>query len=69
MILMPANGLGDPVVLQLEPRSLYILRRKYRYEYTHEIIGPESLKKWPNISEIQNLTFDRRISVIFRNSL
>mmetsp|Transcript_11683 Transcript_11683/g.17559 ORF Transcript_11683/g.17559 Transcript_11683/m.17559 type:complete len:217 (+) Transcript_11683:17-667(+) len=69
MILMPSNGLGDPILLPLAPRSLYILRRRYRYEYTHEIIGPDTIKKWPNISEIQHLTFDRRISVIFRNNL
>ena len=47
----------------LEPRSLYILRGKYRYNYRHEIVGPSS----EEMKQLDSLKFDRRISVIFRN--
>lgn len=48
MVLSPE---GDPassrdpvadIALRLPPRSLYVLRGKYRYDYRHEILGPFS---------------------------
>ena len=32
----------DEIALYLPPRSLYVLRGKYRYDYRHEILGPFS---------------------------
>lgn len=51
MVLSPEEeGEGNPasnpdladIALRLPPRSLYVLRGKYRYDYRHEVLGPFS---------------------------
>lgn len=66
MVLKPDQiDSTETIDVELEPRSLYILRNKYRYEYTHAIIGRDSGPLYSNY-QIDKF-FDRRISIIFRN--
>ena len=54
----------DVVLLQLRPRSFYVLSGKARYEYAHEILPGPVVWRGGEVSERE-----RRISIILRDAL
>jgi len=62
-IVKPDLSAGH-VDLLLPPRSLYILTGASRYEYTHELLPPNS-----SVFRGSDVPRERRMSVIFRDAL
>lgn len=59
------------VTLDLPPRSIYIMRGDWRYQYSHAVIGAKNGETLPKtLSQFQyTYPINRRISIIFRNNL